>query len=191
MTLTGSFFVVELVYGVLSNSLALISDSLHMLSDLLSLIVAFTAARVSYFYAQPFSWVCFSCSNVLFVAACYSLSFKHLYCVNVWMVIWPVFQSREPNLPNMYNRVGKKNLALNATKLCTKACTMYSIHRESKQSTTHTDGGGQRLSGAWWMEYFYCQYASLSYLKASTASFPPQVCQTCFNFLDKRDPDSI
>lgn len=45
--LTGSYFVVELTVGYITNSLALISDSYHMLSDVMALIVGLASVRVS------------------------------------------------------------------------------------------------------------------------------------------------
>jgi zinc transporter 1 len=47
MALTGSFFLVELIFGYISNSLALVGDSYHMLSDLVALIVGLASVRVS------------------------------------------------------------------------------------------------------------------------------------------------
>lgn len=47
LALTGSFFVVEIVVGYLSNSLALIADSFHMLSDVIALVIAITAIGVA------------------------------------------------------------------------------------------------------------------------------------------------
>ena len=56
MALTGSFFLVELIFGYVSNSLALVGDSYHMLSDLVALIVGLASVRVSrvayYIYPQ-------------------------------------------------------------------------------------------------------------------------------------------
>ena len=49
--LTGSFFVVELVVGHLTNSMALIADSFHMLSDIAALIIAFISVKMA-----PKSW---------------------------------------------------------------------------------------------------------------------------------------
>lgn len=48
IALTGSFFIVELTFGYISNSLALIGDSYHMLSDLVALIVGLASIRVSH-----------------------------------------------------------------------------------------------------------------------------------------------
>ena len=50
ITLTSCFFVVELIFGYISNSLALIGDSYHMLSDLVALIVALVSLRVGIKY---------------------------------------------------------------------------------------------------------------------------------------------
>lgn len=47
LSLTGSFFVVELVVGYLVGSLALVADSFHMLSDLMALGVAIYAVKVT------------------------------------------------------------------------------------------------------------------------------------------------
>ena len=47
MTLTSTFFVVELVTGYTTKSLALVSDSFHMLSDIIALLIGFLAIRVS------------------------------------------------------------------------------------------------------------------------------------------------
>ena len=42
-----AFFLVEIIVGYVTNSIALVADSFHMLSDVLALIVAFAAVRVS------------------------------------------------------------------------------------------------------------------------------------------------
>ncbi|XP_032882259.1 zinc transporter 10 [Amblyraja radiata] len=47
LVLTGGFFLVELVTGYMSKSIALISDSFSMLSDVISLSIALAAAYVS------------------------------------------------------------------------------------------------------------------------------------------------
>lgn len=46
IVLNGIIFVVELVGGILTNSLALISDSLHNFSDFLALILSYIASKV-------------------------------------------------------------------------------------------------------------------------------------------------
>lgn len=47
LSLTSSFFLVEIVVGYSTNSMALVADSFHMLSDVMSLIIGFVALRYS------------------------------------------------------------------------------------------------------------------------------------------------
>lgn len=47
LSLTFSFFLVELIYGHVTHSLALIGDSYHMLSDVVALVVGIASVRVS------------------------------------------------------------------------------------------------------------------------------------------------
>ncbi|GAU95565.1 hypothetical protein RvY_07164 [Ramazzottius varieornatus] len=44
---TTSFFLVELIVGYLTHSMALVADSFHMLSDVMALLVAFLSVRIS------------------------------------------------------------------------------------------------------------------------------------------------
>lgn len=44
--MTASFFLVELVVGYITNSMALVADSFHMLSDVLALVIAFLSVKV-------------------------------------------------------------------------------------------------------------------------------------------------
>jgi len=46
LSMTASFFLVEIIVGYITNSIALVADSFHMLSDVVSLIVGFAAVRV-------------------------------------------------------------------------------------------------------------------------------------------------
>ena len=45
--MTSSFFLVEIVVGYATNSMALVADSFHMLSDIMSLVIGFFALRYS------------------------------------------------------------------------------------------------------------------------------------------------
>ncbi|KTD44146.1 cation diffusion facilitator family transporter [Legionella quateirensis] len=47
LSLTGGFLIAEVIGGVLTGSLALISDAAHMLTDVTALIIALMAIRVS------------------------------------------------------------------------------------------------------------------------------------------------
>lgn len=47
LSLTFAFFVVELVIGNITHSVALVADAFHMLSDVLALVVAIVAVRLA------------------------------------------------------------------------------------------------------------------------------------------------
>lgn len=47
LSLTSSFFLVEIVVGYVTNSMALVADSFHMLSDVIALVIAYVSVRVS------------------------------------------------------------------------------------------------------------------------------------------------
>lgn len=53
LSLTASYFVVELVVGLTTNSLALVADSFHMASDVLALIVALASIRIGQSESTP------------------------------------------------------------------------------------------------------------------------------------------
>ena len=46
-SMTATFFLVELVVGYFTNSMALVADSFHMLSDVLALIIAYFSVEMS------------------------------------------------------------------------------------------------------------------------------------------------
>ena len=80
IALNAIIFIVELVGGIFTNSLALISDSLHNLSDFFALILSYIASRVvqwksnsekSYGYARVEIFVAFINSMVLVLIGMY------------------------------------------------------------------------------------------------------------------------
>ena len=82
ITLTATFFVVEIVVGYMTNSMALVADSFHMLSDVVSLFVGYIALRYSRLGPQTgrytFGWaraeVLGALVNAVFLAAlCFSI----------------------------------------------------------------------------------------------------------------------
>jgi len=44
--MTFGFFLVEIIVGYITNSMALVADSFHMLSDVAALVVAFVSVKV-------------------------------------------------------------------------------------------------------------------------------------------------
>lgn len=79
--LTAGFFLVEIVVGYATNSMALVADSFHMLSDIAALVVAFLSVKVSpkKWSKNTFGWaraeVLGALVNAVFLAAmCFSIS---------------------------------------------------------------------------------------------------------------------
>ncbi|UJR08744.1 hypothetical protein I4U23_013001 [Adineta vaga] len=59
LTMTFSFFIVELIVGNLTKSVALVADAFHMLSDVISLVIGIVAVRIvkRRSNANTFGWV--------------------------------------------------------------------------------------------------------------------------------------
>ncbi len=92
LCITGGFAVIELVGGLLANSLALIGDAGHMATDALALGLGALAAAISrigatarYSYGLRRAEVLGAFINVLF-----------MFCVVVWIVIEAIERVQEP-----------------------------------------------------------------------------------------------
>ena len=44
---TGSFFFIELIFGIITNSLALKADAFHMLSDVIAISIGLITNKIS------------------------------------------------------------------------------------------------------------------------------------------------
>ncbi|KAL4225646.1 hypothetical protein ACF0H5_016335 [Mactra antiquata] len=78
--MTASFFLVEIIVGYITNSIALVADSFHMLSDVVALIVGFASVRISKWRSQKntFGWaraevVGALVNSVFLIALCFSI----------------------------------------------------------------------------------------------------------------------
>lgn len=88
-SLTTSFFLVEIIVGYVTNSMALVADSFHMLSDVIALVIAFLSVKMSpkKWSKNTFGWaraeVLGALVNAVFlVALCFSIlveSLKRFY----------------------------------------------------------------------------------------------------------------
>ncbi len=56
LSLTASFFLVEITVGFVTNSLALVGDSYHMLSDVIAIAIGLASVRVSPIDYPPYLW---------------------------------------------------------------------------------------------------------------------------------------
>ncbi|VDO40167.1 unnamed protein product [Onchocerca flexuosa] len=85
LTMTFAFFAVELAFGYLSHSMALIADSFHMLSDVMALTIAFACLRIAARSSKKntFGWVRAEVlgaliNGVFLLALCFSILIESL-----------------------------------------------------------------------------------------------------------------
>ncbi len=89
LLLTTTFFVIEIIVGYVTNSMALVADSFHMLSDVVALVIAYVSVRMSpkKWSKNTFGWaraeVLGALINAVFLCAlCFSIlveSLKRFY----------------------------------------------------------------------------------------------------------------
>ncbi|VDN00049.1 unnamed protein product, partial [Thelazia callipaeda] len=85
LLMTFAFFVVELIFGYLSHSMALVADSFHMLSDVMALAIAFACLRIASRSSKnnTFGWVRAEVlgalvNGVFLLALCFSIFIESL-----------------------------------------------------------------------------------------------------------------
>ena len=89
LSLTTTFFLIEIIVGYVTNSMALVADSFHMLSDVVALVIAYVSVRMSpkKWSKNTFGWaraeVLGALINAVFLCAlCFSIfveSLKRFY----------------------------------------------------------------------------------------------------------------
>jgi len=109
--LTSAFFVVEIVTGYVTNSMALVADSFHMLSDIAALVIAFISVRMApkSWSKNTFGWaraeVLGALVNAVFlVALCFSITVESLK---------RFYEPEDIHNPVMILYVGAMGLAVN------------------------------------------------------------------------------
>jgi len=115
-SLTVAFFLVEIVVGYLTNSMALVADSFHMLSDIAALVIAFLSVRMApkSWSKNTFGWaraeVLGALVNAVFlVALCFSITVESLK---------RFYEPEEIHNPEMILWVGTMGLIVNLIGLC-------------------------------------------------------------------------
>jgi len=115
-SLTFSFFLVEIIVGYLTNSMALVADSFHMLSDIAALVIAFMSVRMApkSWSKNTFGWaraeVLGALVNAVFlVALCFSITVESLK---------RFYEPEEIHNPQMILWVGTMGLIVNLIGLC-------------------------------------------------------------------------
>merc|ERR1719470_409794 len=116
MLLTSSFFLVEIIVGYVTNSMALVADSFHMLSDVAALVIAFISVRMApkSWSKNTFGWaraeVLGALVNAVFlVALCFSITVESLK---------RFYEPETIHNPQMILWVGTMGLIVNLVGLC-------------------------------------------------------------------------
>ncbi|XP_076451166.1 proton-coupled zinc antiporter SLC30A1-like [Babylonia areolata] len=141
--LTSSFFLVEIIVGYVTNSIALVADSFHMLSDVIALIVGFASIRIAKWPSRKntFGWVRAEIlgalvNAVFLLALCFSIlveSLKRLVTVE------------QIEQPILLLAVGVAGLAVNVIGLF-----LFHNHAHGHShggGSSHSHGGGSHSHG--------------------------------------------
>ncbi|XP_060773881.1 proton-coupled zinc antiporter SLC30A1-like [Neoarius graeffei] len=142
LSLTFSFFVVEVVVSQLTSSLAMLSDSFHMLSDVMALIVALVAVRFSErtqsTKKNTFGWI-----RAEVMGALVNAVFLTALCFTI--VLEAIERFTEPHEienPIVVITVGVAGLVVNLLGLCLFHGHAHShSHGKTSKSETSTDCG--------------------------------------------------
>ncbi|GAA5533558.1 cation diffusion facilitator family transporter [Deinococcus aluminii] len=92
LALTGAFLVVEVIYGFLSRSLALLSDAGHMLTDVAALALSLLAIRLGQRPADR--WRTFGYRRTEILAA--ALNAGALFAIGIYILVEAYQRLREP-----------------------------------------------------------------------------------------------
>ncbi|XP_061180323.1 proton-coupled zinc antiporter SLC30A1-like [Saccostrea echinata] len=116
LSLTAFFFLVEIIVGYITNSIALVADSFHMLSDVLALSVGFASVRVSKLHTEKntFGWIRAEVlgalvNSVFLVALCFTILIEALK---------RLVDSEEVTNPKLLLIVGGAGLVVSTIGLC-------------------------------------------------------------------------
>lgn len=138
--MTSSFFLVEIIVGYATNSMALVADSFHMLSDVMSLIIGFFALRYSKRSQRTerntFGWqraeVLGALVNAVFlIALCFSILVESLK---------RIVETEEIHNPILVLIVGIAGLLVNVIGLIL-------FHRHGGHGHSHGGGGHNHSHG--------------------------------------------
>ena len=142
--LTVSFFVVEIVVGYMTNSMALIADSFHMLSDIAALIIAFLSVKMvpRVWDKNTYGWaraeVLGALVNAVFlIALCFSISIESLK---------RFYEPEDIHDPVMILIVGSLGLIVNLLGLCLFHKHGAGGHGHSHGSHGHSHGAHSHLA---------------------------------------------
>jgi zinc transporter 1 len=136
-SLTTVFFLVEIIVGYLTNSMALVADSFHMLSDIAALVIAFISVRMA-----PKSWSknTFGWARAEVLGALVNAVFLVALCFSITVESLKRFYEPEPiHDPQLILWVGTMGLVVNLVGLC--------LFHEHGSSHGHSHGISRWLLG--------------------------------------------
>ncbi|KAG8238171.1 hypothetical protein J437_LFUL018263 [Ladona fulva] len=129
--LTTFFFLVEIVVGYVTNSMALVADSFHMLSDVAALVVAFLSIRMS---PKKWSKNTFGWARAEVLGALVNAVFLVALCFSIMVEACKRFIEVEViHEPALIVIVGTLGLFVNLIGLC--------LFHEHGSGHTHSHGG--------------------------------------------------
>lgn len=111
LLLTTIFFMVEIIVGYITNSMALIADSFHMFSDAIALVIAFVSVRMS---PKKWSKNTFGWARAEILGALVNAVFLCALCISI--LIESVKRFIKPDLihdPHLLGIVGALGLFIN------------------------------------------------------------------------------
>ncbi|KAL1459456.1 hypothetical protein WDU94_011438 [Cyamophila willieti] len=134
--LTAFFFLVEIVVGYVTNSMALVADSFHMLSDVAALVVAFLSVKMS---PKKWSKNTFGWARAEVLGALVNAVFLVALCFSITVEACKRFIEVEPiHDPSLIVVVGALGLLVNVIGLL-----LFHSHGVSHG---HSHGGGGGIS---------------------------------------------
>ncbi|XP_046395384.1 zinc/cadmium resistance protein [Ischnura elegans] len=129
--LTTLFFLVEIIVGYVTNSMALVADSFHMLSDVAALVVAFLSIRMS---PKKWSKNTFGWARAEVLGALVNAVFLVALCFSIMVEACKRFIEIEViHEPRLIVVVGALGLLVNLIGLC--------LFHEHGSVHTHSHGG--------------------------------------------------
>jgi len=133
--MTATFFLVEIIVGYITNSLALVGDSYHMLSDVVALCVGFASVRISKWNTQKntFGW-----ARAEVLGALVNSVFLMALCFTIFVeAIQRMFHNEHIHDPDLMLIVGGIGLGVNLIGLG----LFHGGHGHSHGGHGHSHGG--------------------------------------------------
>lgn len=180
--LTTGFFIMELVVGYVTNSMALVADSFHMLSDVVSIIIAFLSVKMS---PKKWSKNTFGWARAEVLGALVNSVFLMALCFSILVESLKRFiEIEEVHDPQLILIAGSIGLAVNIVGLFLFHEHGHG-HSHGGKSHGHSHGGHNHLHG----------HSHLGQLAAmddneNDAAFEPTVVTTNGKCKDEPKPKS-